>query len=95
MLEAGDLEDAPDLLVLTAEDESAFAAIAGRGIDALPGAHDQGDPGRVDEGAVGEVDQDRGGRGGDSLLERPFELSGGGEVKLPVHLKEADAPLKL
>ena len=95
MLEAGDLEDAADLLVLAAEDEPALAAVPRRGVDPLPGADDQGDAGRIDELAVGKVDQDGGVLRLDRLLERTFQLRSRRKVQLAMDLDESDTTLQL
>lgn len=91
-LEAGDLEDAADLVVLAADDEGAAVLTA---VEALPGADDEGDPGGVDELAAGEVHQQRPLAAVQSLVERALQLGSGAEVELPANRNRSNAAFEL
>src|SRR5262249_35869222 len=77
-LQAGDLQNAADLVVVAADHE---VTILGA-LEALPSADDQGDPGGVDELAFGEVDQDRSSATLKRPLERLLEVGRRAEVEL-------------
>lgn len=91
-LEAGDLQNAADLIVLAAEHQNAavFAAL-----QALPGADDEGDAGGIDELALGEVDQDRSLVAVERLVERALEFGSGAEVELATNGDRSHSVLEL
>lgn len=94
-LEAGDLENAADLVVLAAENQGAAALAAGAAVEALPGTDDESDSGGIDELAAREIDQYRTLAALECLLERPVEVGGGAEIQLSLHGNGANSLFEL